>query len=165
MAVQVDPSPAQILEKEMSASKAGMKDAVKKIGCDVSDLVSPVNWTRAHPIGTLCVAAVSGFIAAAYTPSPVHAKKKPAKNGRKRESFADMFKRFTPSHDEPEEKKHEPENTANAPANGGWLTTIIHEVAAIIRPMLVSLVSNSISAYSQQRDAEKHPQDATPPTT
>jgi len=165
MAVQVEPSTIEILHKEMSASKAGMKEAAQKIGNDVTDLVSPINWTRAHPWATLSVAAVAGFLAAAYTPTP-HEVKKEATKAKTKHSLSDMFKRFMPDqngHDEKE--KSTKEATAAAPAGSSWLSTLIHEAAAMIRPVLVSMVSNSISAYAKQPSDGNPQTDSPSPTT
>jgi hypothetical protein len=133
-------SEAEFLDRQARAAKAAMQATVEEIRVELAQGLSPIELAKRHPWLALVGSAAGGFAAAA---AMVPSKEQQALNRLRRMHEA--------MHPEPKRCPSENGKNSHAKENtfGG---TLLSHLLGIIRPIIVSLISATISSHVKHPD-------------
>jgi hypothetical protein len=127
-------SEADFLKQQAEDAKAALANTFAVMKADLAQGVNPVEWARQYPWISLGVAAAAGFVGTTLVV--------PSREEQALAKLAAIEKALNPpkpagtnheSHAKPEEKSH------------SLLMTIIREVMALVRPLLLSLLTAGLA--------------------
>ena len=143
-------SESEYLEQQASAAKAAISGAFADLKTDLAKGVDPRVWIKSHPWITMASAAVAGFAAAATV---VPSKEEQAL--RRLEAIEEAI----------HGKKHAGQAGSNGngsdetarSGHGGLIGMILHELLAVIKPAIVTLISSHFAS----KEPTENPADTT----
>jgi hypothetical protein len=140
-------SESEYLAQQAASAKAAITGALSEMGKDFARTADPRLWARQHPWATLAASAVAGFAAAAtLVPS------------KEQQALAKLaaIERALEAH---RPGKHAADGEKASDGNGkehkgGFLTTLLHELIAVVRPAILSVISAGLASHAAPPPAD-----------
>jgi hypothetical protein len=130
-------SEAEYLAQQAETARLALMHAWQQVKVRLGQGVAPVEWAKEYPWITVGAAAVAGFVATAALV--------PSKEEQALKKLAAIERALNPA------PPHAPEHSngdSQKPASG-LMSTILHEVMNVAKPVLLSMMSASMGGAAQ----------------
>jgi len=134
-------SEAEYLRRQADEAKAALVRSLGEARSALTGALDPREVTRSHPFVAVGSAAVAGFVAALL-----------AVPSKEQQELRRMEKLHRALHPEPAAAKDS--NGSAKPLAPSMMATILKELIAVLKPILVTAVTAGLNAHTQEAPAE-----------
>ena len=141
-------SETQYLEQQQAAAKSAIANAFADVRTELFKTADPKLWVKSHPWMMVASAAVAGFAAAAVA---IPSKEQQAL--KKLESIERaLYGARANGH--ARQASPEPHDDGKPKKEGGFVTTLLHELIGAIKPAVISMITAGMAQSGQPSPEE-----------